>query len=186
MIIKAQRLALGIALLVLVSFPAMAQDYLYQARLFGGAGIGKFYDDEGSLGKGWTYRTGAEWRPLSRLGLQGELVGIHHTRGDYFNVRGDAAMFSGNAVYYFSRSRVQPYLLAGIGVLKTSYNYGWPAGDPRRYSVSKTETQLSLGGGMQVFLNRRWSLDPHLRLAASAPSGYALVNYFSISAGYHW
>ena len=108
-----------------------AQDSTWKARVFGGAGFGRFFDDEGSLGQGATYRAGVEWRPLSRLGVQGELLGIHHTRRDRFQVNGDSAGFSGNAVLYFSRSRVQPYILGGLGVLKTSYTYGWPDASPR-------------------------------------------------------
>ena len=185
MIIKAHQLTIVITLLALLPFRAAGQDYSYQAKIFGGVGIGKFFDDEGSLGKGATYRTGVEWRPLSRLGLQGELSGVHHTRGDAFNVNGNAVSFSGNVVYYFSRSRVQPYILAGIGVLKTSYNYGFPSIEARRFSVSKTEAEVNFGGGLQLFLNRRWSLDPQIRFAASIPN-YALANYFSISAAYHW
>ena len=168
------------------SMALAAQDNTWKARVFGGVGIGRFFDDEGSLGQGATYRAGAEWRPLSRLGVQGELLGIHHTRRDHFQVDGDSAGFSGNAVLYFSRSRLQPYILGGLGVLKTSYTYGWPDASLERYSVSRTELSMNFGGGVLLFLNRHWSLDPQVRILVSTPSGYSLANFFSMSASYHW
>jgi hypothetical protein len=180
------RPAAFILVMTLLSPFLNAQDSTWKARVFGGVGIGRFFDDEGSLGLGATYRAGAEWRPLSRLGVQGELLGIHHTRGDRFQVNGDSAGFSGNAVLYFSRSRVQPYILGGLGVLKTSYRYGWPEYSAERYSVRKTELSMNFGGGALLFLNRHWSLDPQVRVIVSNPSGYSLANFFSMSASYHW
>jgi opacity protein-like surface antigen len=172
--------------LVLCPLMSVAEDYSYRGRVFGGVGGGRFYDDEGSLGRGVTYRAGAEWRPLTRLGIEAELLGIHHTRHDYFQVRGNGLSISANALFYFSRSKVQPYVLGGIGMLKTDYRYSWPGTANGEFHRSETEPALNLGAGIRFFINRRWSLDPQIRTAVSSPSYYAIVNYFSMSLGYHW
>ena len=172
--------------LVLGPLKSFAEDYSYRGSVFGGAGIGRFYDDEGSLGRGVTYRAGAEWRPLSRLGVEAELLGIHHSRNDAFQVRGNGLSLSANARFYFSRSKVQPYVLGGSGLLRTDYRYSWPGTVNGEFRRSKTEPALSLGAGIRFFINRRWSLDPQIRTAVSSPSYYAIVNYFSMSLGYHW
>jgi opacity protein-like surface antigen len=151
---------------------AAGQDYRYSGEVYGGAGCGKFYDDEGSLGTGPTYRAGAGWRLTRHLGIQGELVGIHHARRDNFRVQGNAWSAFGNVLYYFSTSKVQPYVLGGLGALNTTYHFSFPQvpGLPEN-SVSRTDLAIALGAGARVFLSRRWSLDPQFRLAGSSPGG---------------
>ena len=181
------RLLLTLTLaLVLCPLTFFAQDYAYKGGAYGGVGGGGFFDDEGSLGRGLTYRTGVEWRPLSRLGVEAELLGIHHTRSDYFEVSGNALSLSGNAVYYFSRSRIQPYVLCGLGLIKADYRYSWPGTTNGEFHKSTTEPAFNFGLGIRLFVSRRWSLDPQFRLAVSSPSYYAIGNYFSTSLAYHW
>ena len=76
--------------LVLTPLAAFGQESAYKAELYGGIGHGKFYDDEGSLGAGPTYRAGVGMRVASRLAVRAEALGIHHTRGDYFHVTGNS------------------------------------------------------------------------------------------------
>ena len=178
-----------LAMLACALFPwtAPGQDYSYKGRLYGGLGTGRFYDDEGSLGNGPTYRAGSEWRPLKHLGIGGELMGIHHRRRDYFHVQGNDVAFSVDAICYFSKSRLQPYVLGGIGILLPHYSYSWPGlPDAGSFKASKQDRAINLGAGAKFFINRRWSLDPEARLLLSSPNGYALVNYFSMAASYHW
>ncbi len=184
--IRTRLLLSATLMLILCPLTSFAEDYLYKGRVYGGVGGGRFYDDEGSLGRGLTYRTGVEWRPLNCMGLEAELLGIHHTRSDAFQVRGNARALSANAVYYFSRSKAQPYVLGGFGLLKVDYRYSWPGTANGEFQKSKTEPALNFGVGVRLFISRRWSLDPQFRWAISAPSAYAIGNYFSTSLAYQW
>lgn len=171
--------------LVLTPFIAFGQESTYKAELYGGIGYGKFYDDEGSLGRGPIYRAGVGVRVASRLALRAEALGIHHTRGDYFHVTGNSLFVFGNAVYFFPRSRVQPYLLAGIGGHRADYRYSWPGTSNGEYRISKSGLAVDFGAGVKLFLSPRWSLDPELRIACSR-SYYSLFNYLSANLAYHW
>ncbi len=177
------KLLLTITLLPVVSF---AQDGAYRAAVFCGAGYGTFFDDEGSLGSGPTYRAGAEWRVSRRLGLRGELLGIHHSRNDAFEVRGNAEHVLGNAVFYFSsRSNIQPYLTAGLGLQRVAHTYSWPGLPFGPYRTRRNDFAADFGIGMKVFVNRRWSLDPEFTTSVGR-NYFALANYFSMKAAYHW
>lgn len=169
---------------VLLPWTAWGQDYSFRA--YGGAGIGRYYEDEGSLGTAVSYRGGVEWRPWHRIGLEAEISGIHHSRDDRFHVRGNALSASGSALLYFSSSRVQPYIFGGLGFLRSDYDYGWPDIGLGNFHRRADELAVHFGGGAQFFINRRWSLDPEVRIAVSQPSWYGFVNYFSMSASYHW
>jgi hypothetical protein len=174
-------------LLVFVACPlvVLGRDFGGKYGLQGGIGYGKFFDDEGSLGSGLTYRAGAEWRPFRKAGFEGELLGIQYARGDAFHVDGNAQFCFGNAIWYFSRSRFQPYLRTGIGAFKTGYTYSWPISMSPVYRVSKSGAAFNFGTGIRIFLNRHWSLNPDFRLI-EARANYTMVSYVSMTAGYHW
>ncbi len=38
---------------------------------------------------------------------------------------------------------------------------------------------------MIIFVNRKWSVNPDLRLIGGT-SGYAMTSYFSLGVAYHW
>ncbi len=171
---------------VMVSTPSVfSQDFVPKGAVYGGAGYGKFYDDEGALGSGITYRAGGEWRVFRRLGIEAELLGIHFTRGDYFQVTGDSQFGFVNAVYYFSKSGVQPYFKGGVGLYGTKYTYTWPSSSSQEYHHSKSGAAFDVGAGLRFFVNRHWSVNPDFRVAGGA-GYYSLFCYFSMSAAYHW
>lgn len=177
------RILTAIMITTLISVAAQAQDSTRKGTISSGVGYNKFYDDEGSLGAGPTYQAGAEWRPWQRFGLEAQFVGIHFARTDYFHVRGHSESVCANAVYYFSKSTVQPYIKGGIGMLSTRYAFSWPASSSLQYQKSKTGAAVDIGAGIRFFLNRRWSLSPEVSLAAA---GEYFVVHFSMKAAYHW
>jgi hypothetical protein len=185
MIIRKFRRITGLMMLLACPFLAHAQDYSYKGSAYGGLGYGRFYEDEGSLGSGLTYRAGAEWRPLRRGGFEAELFGIHFNRADYFHVEGNTQFVLANAAWYFSRSRVQPYIKAGIGAYRTNYSYSWPVTSGPTYQASHSGLAVDLGAGIRIFFNRHWSLNPDLRVIGSN-NYYSLLGYFAMSAAYHW
>jgi hypothetical protein len=164
---------------------AYGQDFAYKGGAYGGLGYGRFYDDEGSLGSGLTYRVGAEWRPWRRVGFEAELFGIRFNRGDLFHVEGNTQFVLANATYYFSRSRVQPYVKGGIGAYRTNYTYSWPITMGPVYRASDNGLAVNFGAGVRIFVNRRWSVNPDFRLTG-CKGYYSLFGYFSMSAAYHW
>ena len=179
------RFGLPILFFVVSPLASLAQDYAPKGSVGGGMGHGRFLDDEGTLGTGLLYRGAAEWRPISRLGLEAEIQGTSFQRGDNFHVNGDAHFVFANAIFYFSRSRVQPYIKGGAGFYRTRYTYSWPVSSPEEYHQARSAAAVNLGGGLRFFLNRHWSVTPDFRLAVG--SGYhALISYPSITAAYHW
>jgi opacity protein-like surface antigen len=164
---------------------ANAQGFDYINSVCGGLGGGKFFDDEGSLGTGVMYRLGGEWRPVIRLGLEADLLGIHFSREDDFHASGNSQYFFVNAVYYFSHFRGQPYLKGGTGLFRTRYDYSFPASSPEVFRGSKTSIAVDFGAGIRFFVNDRWSVTPDFRVATGA-GGYSVVSFLTISAAYHW
>ena len=184
-----QKRILWTTMMILTLFPASAlcQELTPKAGVYGGIGLGRFYDDEGSLGGGIVCTAGVEWRPLGRIGLRGELRGIHHTRDDYFKVRGNALAASASGVFYFSRSRVQPYIAGGVGLMKFSHAYGWPVIGVDVYRFHGVHPVINFGFGARLMINRHWSLDPQAHASFDTTSGaYSLIDFFSLSAAYHW
>jgi len=173
----------GPIILMVSPMSAKGQDYAYQGSVYGGSGFGRFYEDEGSLGSGITYRAGAEWRPLRRAGFEAELLGIRFDRGDSFHVEGDAQFVFANAIWYFSQSRVQPYVKGGLGAYRTRYIVSWP-GIPAN-KISRNGTAFNLGAGIRFFVDSNWSVNPDFRLTGGT-GYYSLFSYLSISAAYHW
>jgi opacity protein-like surface antigen len=179
---------IGNLTLIVMAMPVvgLAQDFSYRGSVFGGAGYGNFLDDEGSIGTGPTYRSGAEWRVLPRLALRGEFIGMHHSRNDYFRVRGNAEHVLGKVAFYFSRSKVQPYITAGLGLQHVAYSYSWPAAPQLGvHRVAKTDLAAAFGLGMKLFVSRHWSLDPEFT-AITGRGAYTMANYISMKAAYHW
>jgi hypothetical protein len=173
----------GLIILTVCPMPANGQDNTYRGSIFGGSGYGRFYEDEGSLGSGMTYRVGAEWRPLRRAGFEAELFGTRFNRGDSFHVDGDTQFILANATWYLSRSRIQPYIKGGFGAFRTRYNVSWPGVAPNQ--VSRNGAAVNFGAGIRFFVNRHWSVNPDFRVTGGA-GNYLLFSYFSMSAAYHW
>ncbi len=181
-----RKAAFGLCILLLITCPSAAwgQDYVPKGSIFGGVGFGRFYDDEGSLGSGWTVRAGAEWRPFHRFGFEGEYLGIRFHRTDAFKVDGNTHWAFGNVAFYFSRSRIQPYVKGGIGYQRTEYTYSWPGIPVPEFHKSRSNVAANSGAGIRFFVNRHWSINPEIRLVGGGQ--YIATNYFSISTGYHW
>ena len=83
--------------------------------------------------------------------------------------------FQANVAYDFARrgSRVVPYVIGGVGVLKTYLKFG-----PSRFDT--TEAVVSGGGGAKIYLNDRWFVAPEARL------GLETIARVTVSLGYSW
>jgi opacity protein-like surface antigen len=120
---------------------------------YGHFGGGKAYDDEGNIGAGWAAGVGAGKRLTRRWGVEGEWTRFTHERefGPGFLAKGHGDFFMANGLLHFApESRVQPYLLAGAGVLKHQRHdagFAWNA-----------------GFGVKAYLTGHWFLRPEVRL----------------------
>lgn len=160
--------------------PAFGQDFL-KKEVFGVIGIGKTYDDEGSLGAGVNVAGGFGYRLWSRFGVEAE-VNAFRTRRDFGSAyppfRANGAHVMGSGLLYLSRGRGQAYLLLGGGLVRTHVNR------------SANGVGFNFGGGMKIFVKPHLSLRPELRIYVGTRGGVVETPFVdirtSMGVGYHW
>ena len=69
-----------VAVLLLLPNTALAQDYRPKYEVFGNAGYGATYDDEGGIGRGLDIGAGFGVRAIGKLGFEGSVNRITHLR----------------------------------------------------------------------------------------------------------
>jgi len=169
------------------------QEFSYRGEMFGTVGVGKTYDDEGSLGSGFNGGGGIGYRMRPKFAVEFDFSAFRHERETSFGLllfSGSGIFATGNALYYFGSGsgRVQPYVIGGAGILhkrNTSSFEGQPPLD-----ISGTGFALNIGTGAKIFLAPRFSLRPEFRIF-SGKAGPAVEAPFSIiraavGAAYHW
>lgn len=168
---------------------AFGDDFL-KKEVFGAIGIGKTYDDEGSLGAGLNGGGGFGYRLSHRFGVEAE-VNAFRTRREfsagYPPFQANGAHLMGSGLLYLGRERTQAYLLFGGGLLHTRLESGF-GGVPVRRSANGFA--VNLGGGMKIFVSPHVSVRPELRIYAGNSRDVVEAPFgdirFSIGVGYHW
>jgi opacity protein-like surface antigen len=94
-----------------------------------------------------------------QVGLNSRLLGVAEV--GYIAVDGDnvsAVSVDLNAHYLFptGNSKMTPYLLGGLGIIKTSVSVG-------TVDVSDTDAGLNLGGGLRIDGGTNWGLRPEVK-----------------------
>jgi len=185
--------------LVLSTALSLGQDqfperWTYKGEVFGSVGGGWLYHGNNHLLTGFGAGAGVGVRPftnaLSGLGFEGRLGFILGGA----EITSDIWMFSGVAVYHFGNSRVQPYVLGGIGALRgetlVTITYGDEEGNYTQefHQSSLNKLGLELGGGVKVALTPSFSIRPEFRVLDTTPgSGYNLsVPQLTVGVAYHW
>jgi opacity protein-like surface antigen len=201
---RVNKSVLGVFLLWFTATGA-AQDYAYRTEVFGSLGWGHFADSEGSLGNGANFGGGVGIRLSRRLGLEFDLSQARHARetsGGGLRFEGTGTYFTGNLIYRFSQSRLQPYLFFGAGVMHydgsiRSREFLDPF-DPSIFRDTITEGSgngfaWNVGFGLKTFLTRNLSLRPEVRFFAGRPpfgpgipEPPLMVARASLALGYHW
>lgn len=173
---------------------AQESDYRYRGEVFGFIGVGKTYDDEGSLGSGLNAGGGIGYRFHRKFGAEIELAAHRHRRefssGVVFEGNGFNAALSG--LYYFGRAtgRAQPYLIGGFGVMHERNTSSFPG--ESAFDFSGTGGAVNLGAGAKIFVRERFSLRPEFRVFSGNAGGLPVAESpfsiwrFSMGAGYHW
>lgn len=172
-----------ILLLLLLALPLSAQQ-IPRADVFGTIGIGKVYDDEGSLGSGLAGGGGVGYRLRKRLGVEAEVNAFRSER-DFGQVvapfRFSGFQVMGNALAHFGPRRAQFYLLGGAGVMGVRN---------RNRDVSDTKFGIGFGVGMKIFASEHIYIRPDLRIFGRGGSNLVgdpiTVLRIGIGAGYSW
>ena len=124
--------------------PAFCKDFL-RREVFGAIGIGKTYDDEGSLGSGLNAGGGFGYRVSQRFGVEAEVNGFR-TRRDFGSsfapFQANGAHVMGSGLLYLSRGRAKRTCCwAGVCCLHVKNGFGGGPGMSRTGSPS-----ISAGG----------------------------------------
>ena len=166
-----------------------AEGYLNR-ELFGTVGIGKAYDDEGSLGSGLNGGGGFGYRLSQRFGVEAEINAFRTVRefGPLFPpFRATGVHAMGYGLLYFNRGRAQAYLIFGAGLLHSSNPVGFAGA---RSDPSANGFAANLGAGIKIFVSEHVSLRPEFRIYAGDSRGVVEpplgVMRFSMGIGYHW
>ena len=169
--------------------PSFCQDFL-RREVFGAIGIGKTYDDEGSLGYGLNAGGGFGYHLSRGFAVEAGVNGFR-TRRDFSSsfapFQANGAHVMGSGLLCLNRGRAQTYLLLGAGLLHVHVKNGFgelPVGR------SANGFAINFGGGLKIFLSQHISVRPELRIY-SGGSGKAVEPPFSdirisLGMGYHW
>lgn len=163
---------------------------LLKKEVFGAVGIGKTYDDEGSLGAGLNGGGGFGYRLSHRFGVEAE-VNAFRTRREFspvfpaYQAHGTHAM--GNGLLYFNRGAAQAYLIFGAGVLHFRNQADFAGSSAGR---SGNGFAANAGFGVRIFATQRVSLRPEFRVYAGGAGGAVEAPFgdmrLSLGIGYHW
>jgi hypothetical protein len=175
-----------LAMLAALAAVASAQTR-YPNEIHAHVGGGWVYDDEGSLGTGVSIAANLARRLTSKVAVEGELNYFQHKRELSFATwRGSGAFATGNLVYHFSRSRFQPYVLAGIGLIVYSPDTGAPN------TGTSAGWTWGFGTGVKGFITERISIRPEWRVYVghpernNGPEPPISHSRITVGLGYRW
>jgi hypothetical protein len=186
--------------------PDESKIWIYRGEVFGTVGWGQFWHGDDSLGSGIEISGGVGFRPFQgKLRGLGFEVRVNQLQFDIqqsatHSTDGKALTLLGNALYHFSDSKIQPYVMGGIGILKADYTQqgysewydGGPGGEYHEEywteRVNASKMAINLGVGLKAAIRSNLSIRPELTLIDTTPgSGYNWGSLrLSIGVGYHW
>jgi hypothetical protein len=169
--------------MLILGVPLIAQQP-GKTDVFGLIGLGKVYDDEGSLGSGLNLGGGVGYRLRKRLGVEAEVNGFRSERDFVSSLspfRHSGFQVMGNALSHFGPPRAQFYILGGLGVMGVRN---------RRRDVADTLFGIGFGAGMKIFASEHIYIRPDLRIFGRGGSNLIgdpiTVLRIGIGAGYTW
>ena len=171
---------------LLTVLPATAEAQSTATRgfdVFGAAGPGQMWDDEGYLGVAMAWGGGVGYR-VGPLGVE---VRVDHRRHQpdfssdvIFKAHGTRAM--ARALYYFRRSStVQPYAGSGVGFASVWRFSEFPSGcqlvdhmficdSVERFESTDRSRAVGAMAGVRFVVNRRWFVRPEFEMGHSQDS----------------
>lgn len=171
---------------------AAANDKPPTFNLFAGIDYGAVGEDEGSLGGGTGLLAGLEVQPWRRVGFELYLDRATHDRSFVSGTRfsGDTTFAGVSAVLHFGAgSPVEPFLLAGLGVLWANGDSRFPFyEDPPREEIfhhHASDFAWMLGGGVSIPVHPRVSIRPEVRFILS-PASYRNRASLGVAVGFRF
>jgi hypothetical protein len=182
------------------------QKLLYvTGEIFGCVGWAGFWHGDHSLGSGMELGGGVGIRPfqgkLRGLGFEAQTKQLHHDiqHSTTHSTDGKVMTLIGNTLYHFGDSKLQPYVVGGIGVLKADYTrrgysewYDLPEWEYHEeywtHRVVSSKMAINLGVGFKAAITPSLSVRPELTLidtTAGAGHNWASLR-MSLAVGYHW
>lgn len=176
-------------------------------ELFGKAGYGKLYEDEGGLGSGGNFGGGIGFRITERSQVNFEFSVHNNKRADdrLFFSKGTTYMTGGSYQYHFAPGKVQPYIEVGGGWAHFDGMKGWrgyelPANEGSvpeyTYEGKQDMWYWTVGGGIRFFLNESLSIRPEARWLTGGGGSYQpgkdviepplMLFWGGASVGYHF
>jgi hypothetical protein len=185
---------------------ADGRKWIYRGEVYGSVGWGAFWHGDDSLGRGIDLGVGVGFRPfqgkLRGLGFEFRVNQLQHDiqYSATHSADGKALTLLGNALYHFGDSKIQPYVMGGIGILKADYTWqgyserydGGPDGEyHEEYWTERTNASkmaINFGLGLKAVLTKNLSIRPEFTVTDTTPgSGYNWgVLRVSLGVGYHW
>jgi Outer membrane protein beta-barrel domain len=171
--------------------PSFGEEH-HRTEVFGSAGWGRWWDNEGAPAGGVNFGGGMGRRLLPQFAIEGEVNVFRGTRGypgqpPPYRARGFHLMGNG-LLYVFRGERAQVFVLLGAGAAHstTEMNFGG-------YHDSRTGSGFiaNAGAGMKIFISQHVALRPEVRLIAGS-AGSSVIEPFSaelrcsLGVGYHW
>ena len=150
----------GLLAVVAGSGTALAQESRSSVSAIGG--VGKTFDDEGSLGRGWL-GGGAIDRVLfgtTRGEVSVELL-THSRDVTYFASTGKTVIAGATLVHRFGRRSGQPYLFFG---LTAGHHSGTNRYSDVTVPLTSTDLGMRFGAGVAIRVNDRLEVSPEIRM----------------------
>lgn len=167
--------------------PLRAQTYGGAVSVHGSLALAGYWSDEDFRGNGASFGGAVDFFPTSVLGLELGVDGGEHSRSFAGGVAfdGRAIHVSGNVLLRFSRSRIQPYVIGGAGLLHARTVRTEPGGD--EFESEDDALMGNIGVGAFLFANPRVSVRPELRVVGyDAGAPLSLYYRASFGIGYHF
>lgn len=132
------------------------------------AGVGRTWDDEGSIGNGAAAGGRVEWRLFGNTSIEGAIETLaHDRRGGFFQSEGRSNLFSVSLLHRFGSPGIQPYVLEGVGLVRHS---GTTRVDDLATQRTSTDTAFHFGAGLAVRIGERVEIGPEARFYVIRPS----------------
>lgn len=158
---------------------------------FGFVGIGKSYDDEGSIGKGLSTGGGWGYRLSNRFGMEAEFNWFR-TRREFSSMyppyEGNGAYLNGSGLWYFTQGRAEGYLIGGAGWLHYQNEADFSGSSVDR---SGDGFGIHFGSGIKIHIQERLYVRPELRILIGKAGSEAIESplshlRLSMGLGYRW
>jgi len=168
--------------------------WIYKGEISGSFGWSALYHGKHREFSGLNVAAGVGVRPfsgaLSGLGFEGRFAYLRSN----VETSGNVLILSGSTLYHFSRSKVQPYVFGGFGVLRgertvvVQIGSGTEILEEERYQDNWDKIGFEFGGGVKIALTPNLALRPEFRLLDTTPGqGYNLgVPQANLGVSYHW